>query len=613
MVKSTRATEALRAAVRDVEKIEGQTDAATAPARPETEEAVVQKTSLKDNHFHKIFTDPALDTPEKKKEACEALLKADATKDEKANNKLMGELTAYMEMLQKTLESMGLKQVETSSFETIALLQAVTDEILGDLSELKSSLKPFTDAIAVIQNLREANRQIDLIESVRQDKKADAIRAEKRAARDKALADLQQKIKDKIKEKEITEGSAGKVDKLLSGWVTTGYKTKLATLDSEITDIKEEISKVNKEIQDEVAEIEAREKVAENDTHFNSKRAIRGLLDIGDEDIKQQHDLIKQRAIRFIKNSSSRVTEVIDQLDIVKNRIQQLSDTNGKVGAVFTVLNEALDSGMRYQAGELDKLLQLDGKEPAEGQTQKMLRDRSKGRIERFIGELKGNLQLSVTSRTEINQNDVAIANMTRNNNETINNAKEMRSRSISAAAMRTTVTLDTVSHAAGREALGIVNTALDDWDGFTGKVLKDALGQTVLNERDSNKRLLMMIDRLADLTTTVNDTTDGISKSTKITFALLDQMGISAEELKTKVEELKGVDATSHRAYAANPEAVLQEGASEAEALREPRSNFKKAANDSKPQGGGSMGFDTDGINMAPVFAAPVYAPNFH
>ncbi|HEY8963853.1 MAG TPA: hypothetical protein VIN59_05240, partial [Alphaproteobacteria bacterium] len=245
----------------------------------EQEVEPVRTVDLSDNPFHKIYTNPEYNTPEKVKAALDALLQSDATKDEKANQKLMADLTAYMETIQKTLEGLGLKQVEQSSFHTVVLLQGATDSILTQLSDLKQALQPFTNVIETLRTLKEANAQLDLIEGVRQEKKLDDERAAKRAERDARLTELDTKIKDSLKEKGITLDSAGGIEKFISGFVKTGYTTKLATLEAEITSAQSEITEINEDIQKELQEIEAADAQALKDPLYKSKRAVRGLLD----------------------------------------------------------------------------------------------------------------------------------------------------------------------------------------------------------------------------------------------------------------------------------------------------------------------------------------------
>lgn len=580
------------------------------------EEVVAKVTDLRDNPFHKIFTDPALDTPLKKKEAVLALLTADATKDEAANNALMSDLTAYLEKINTTLKDLGINQVKNSSFETIALLQSVTDGILGNLSELKKALEPFTSVIDVIQGLREANAQIDLIESVRQDRKEDEVRAIKRAERDAKLAELQDTISGATREKEILVNSAGGVEKWMSGFMNTSYKSKISTLDTDIRLAQEKVALIEEEIIQEVDLMKREAEEAELDPTFKSRRALRGLLDIGSEEIEKRHKDIKTKAVDFIENSSQKVTDVIDALEVIKLRIQQRSTTVGRAGSVVTILNESVTEALHHQSDELNKVQQaLDGEKDL-SETEKLIGKRSAGRLERYVGELKANMELTVTSLGEVTENEAAIANELRNNNEIISSAKNMRSRVISATAMRTGITMDTVLTAAGREALGVVHTAVEDWDKFTSKTLSNALGQTVMNEQDANKRLLMMIERMGELTGAVGDTTTQIGQQTKITFTLLDQLGINASELQEKVDMLKGIDAQTFREYAADRERVMAEGTEEAAKLLgdgESARAFNRAAEKaSAPKGGAPAGGDMfGGMTFAPV-RAPVFAPSF-
>ncbi|HEY8963166.1 MAG TPA: hypothetical protein VIN59_01755, partial [Alphaproteobacteria bacterium] len=336
-----------------------------------------------------------------------------------------------------------------------------------------------------------------------------------------------------------------------------------------------------------------------------------GLLDIGDEKIKKAHDDIKTKATNFIKDSSKKVTEVIEELDIVKGRIQKRAEINGKAASVVTILNEAVNDALHFHSDRLDDVQKEVAASEGKSETELLISKRSQTRLERYVGELKSNLSMTVTSLGEINENEAAIANMARNNNEIISRATQMRSRTIASTAMRTAITLDTVATDAGLEALNVVDTALADMDDFTGKILKQAMGQAVMNEQDANKRMLAMIDRMSELTSTVETTSEGLGKQTKIAFALLDQFGVKAEDLKREVETLKGVDAASYRAFASDREKVLDEGLKGAEELL---GGTKKGFNDAaegKKSGGATGGAPANDVFGGVAFA-PVRAPIF-
>ena len=514
-------------------------------AKTKTEETPDTKTlasveefaNIEENEFYKILFDPNL-SPREKKAAYEKELAYDETKT-KAENVAKYEANEQLKDWLNTRRKEVTKDlIRLSDTEAFAEMQTVLEEMNDAMLGFEDLIGPLVDTIDAIHtlNMESDGQMYEVFKEIKEDAAEEARIAEQKAEMERQVQAMEEEA-SKLR----AENTVHKDDK---SWFGLGSIKKSAQVT--IAQNNEKLAR----IADDAARLTREKNGLKSDretkfAHLSAEKAeLRKLLDLtSSENIERQEQLVES-ALNFVNTTDEKTKSVLNHMRDIKEQIDTVDNTNGKMRRAFAVIKEA-EMGATDNSIELSKEFEkaIDGLEhpdSLEAMEKKTIRDNVNEHVQILADASKVTLKTSA----KLEEEGMTIKSLADNNRQQISTTKEMNTEGTASVAGRLLSTLTAFSSAALNEAKTTTVNTMKVMDKTTRGIMQREVIMSAANKHTENDELAQLIDKMEETKAVGMEEIQIARSAIETRRKLKTDMERITQQLAEVVEESKGLEA---------------------------------------------------------------------
>lgn len=462
--------------------------ASAAAARKATTK--VQETPFADiqtNTFAKIIADPNLKL-EEKRAAVEQALTFTGSKEE--TRERVAEFEAMKEYLQSTRSEMAQAIIKLTDSEAFGELKNIYEQMNGALLEFDETMKPLTDIIDAVYDLRTNGKVIDAFKEIQDDRKR---RGEIETARLALIAKVQDATVDieHLNEQINTEGKKKTLWGL--GHVTPEAVKAIAVAQSKVSDRTNELL----ELRASISTLNDEEAALNNKSgEFAAQKAkLRELLDISGPEHKARQEALIHAALNFVDTAHERLGAVRNHLGKTNDQIDRLKDDNSNLTQVYAIFNEGIKGAEKKNQELRANLAKPD---PDENLITKMKREENLTNMDSHIKMLDTSAADTMTAYGDLTSQTIRINTMKDSNDDQITQARTMHAQGVAGVADRLSVVLQAVSAAAINESSAMARDTMLAMSENTNRIAQKEMVRVASTASEQAKGITKMVEELA-------------------------------------------------------------------------------------------------------------------
>lgn len=525
------------------------------------------------NTFFQIMFEEGA-APEAKRDAIATELTVALEADKEENKAKLAEYGLFKEYLQFERKQMALEVIRLTDTGAFGELQQVLQDLNAGVIEFNDQLKPLTDVIDAVYDLRIAGNTMDVFREIQEDREAQEEQNRILGGYEKELGSLEKKIKSI--ERDI---AAERENKSVLRFIGGQSLTKAAR--QEIARLGVDQSDSQAAIQDLMGKIKETRKDTDRETKFHEfaiqKQKLEELLDLTSEEHKARQTALVKSAESFVLTTSDRVASVLEHLEGMSGQSDALYENNGQMRHAFAILSDAEKAaGTKNQSIRDD----LDTGSEEESGIQKMQRESKLEAVNDFVGQLNTAAIDTTQTMTDLTEQGGNIKTMRDTNRQQIDNTRKLHSASVSGVSERLATVLQAVSAAALNEASGGAKDSLEHMAASTRALLGKKAIENAVGMQKTADDLDKAIEQLRDF----GELQDKATDLTRRTLSEIgEKMGVLEKTTRDVADGLKEsiavhADAKIHERAAADTEAPAGESTDEKpKAKRTTRAPFKR------------------------------------
>ena len=482
---------------------------------------------IQDNTFFKILMSNG--TPSQKKaEAAKAMV---ATDDKTADKVRMRERAQFEEWMQAQREKLAVEVIRLTDSETEAETQKTFKDIGNGIIEFEDSMKPLTDLLKGLFDLRMKGKTQDAIREIKDEADARERRAKERAEQEAKLTELDKLIKDRNEEITVLEQ-----DRVLGIF---GIKKSALV---QIAAKKEEIASVTKQIADltEVIAKSSTEQVSESalgEDLAAAKEQMRTLFDLtSDEHIERKKRLI-DAARSFVGNTKERVGSVMDHMEGMSKQIDTLFEAGTRMRGIYAIMNDA-SKDAKVENSKLRTTLQGDTAE--ESEMEKLAREEKLMAVEDHIANLDRASNSTVSELAQLTAQTGRVKSMKDSNALQMQKTLSLKTSGIAGIADKLAFTLQAVSQAALNESSEMAEDSIAHMNRGTNETVSQEVFRIAVGMEEGNKKSAQAIAELEDFGNTLRTSTqmqiEGVAEAQRLNEEFNEQARKLQDDLKAAI-----------------------------------------------------------------------------
>lgn len=500
-------------------------------AKQEEAPAAESFAKIDNNTFFKIILNESLSPTEKKQAVAKALAFHEDKQQSKAALEEFEQFKAYLQFERK---NMARKIIKLTDTETFSELKDVYSEINDALLEFEGTMRPLTDIVDSIYNLRMNDITFDIYEEIKRDKEAEEKYRILRAEQEEQL-----------------KGIEAAVDELMRDNAALATQKSLFGFGGIKAEAKEQIARNNVTLETKKRELAALAKEINNtskhlpDSEFadfaEDKAKLRELLDISSDEHKARQEALVESASDFVNSTEARVGKVLKHFGGMNDQIDRLGDANFQMRSIYAILNEATKETSDLNQNQRETL--TSGGE-GEDEIAKLDREEKLRNLEGHITAI-GKSEVDTTRvLAELTQAGQRVRSMKENNDQQISKTRALHTSGVAGVADQLSTVLQAVSSAALGEASAMAQMSLermtDNTKDITAKeAFRVAMGHQAVNE--DLKKALGDLEQFGDVVRATREITrEGLEENRDI----LDRMEQSAATVQEEIRKASGVAA---------------------------------------------------------------------
>lgn len=484
---------------------------------------------IQNNTFFKIIFGKT--TPEEKKDAVAKALTFDSTQDKEISLARLKEYELFKAFLQTERQKMAQEIISLTDTGTFSQLKNVFDKLNSAILQFDEDLKPLTDVLSAVYDLRMAGKDTEgndvtlgVFKEIKDEMKAEKERQLLLGQKQQTLQDLQ----DLLSRNESSIANLGQ-EKTLFGF---GPVKKSAA--QEIAQHQLENQQASTDITALAVEIEKLAQPSEESTKYaqfkEQKAQLMLLLNITDEGHIAQNKKLIESAQGFVNNTSKEVNGVQTHLSDMEAQTKRLGDGNSKLQGIYAILTDAVKD-----AATANKDCSVSFKTPAadEGALAKMKREDQLGTVNNFIKTMDFAMVDTLETYQGLAEENVRVQAMGDMCQQQIADVNKLATSGVAgvASSLATVVT-------------GVAQTALNESSMMAKNSIAAMHDRTIQLTAQGSIQAAMGIGTLADdfnkAVAGMNEMYIGLTTATKIRTVGLENLKESKGKIEESIEALR-------------------------------------------------------------------------
>ncbi len=444
------------------------TPTATTPVAKQRVEA--KDFDVEGNTFAKIVFSDA--TPEAKKEAIAKAMVFDTTQSKEENQKRLKEFDLFKEFLQSERQRMAQDIIDLTDTDAFAQMHEMFVEMNGAIIEFDESLKPLTDILDAVYNLRMQGQEftLDVVKEI----KSDALAKEQR---EKELTDRQVALKqlgDAISQNELEIGELSKKKKFFG---LGGIQEEAQVLINQKTTLMEQAKTEKAAQEQELTDLRNKPLAETKFAEFQQeKEQLSILLNISSPEHVERQKRLVDAAQNFVNTTSRRSNDVLDHFSDLGEHIETLGDANRGIASIYAIVADASIEAAAQNKEVRDRLQIAPEKET---KVATMSRLNKKADVEDFIAVADSTAGDTNLTHAELTEQSSRILTMKDANREQVAATRRLASSGVASVAEGLSSALTALNGTALQESGAMAQNSVDIMKGRTDLVnQKEALRQ---------------------------------------------------------------------------------------------------------------------------------------
>lgn len=460
--------------------------APTAKQKQEVAEKDARFAKIETNPFFQAIFDESL-SPEQKQAAVTKLLTFTGTREE--NRERVKAFDLFKEYLQSEREIMATQIIKMSDTKNFATLKTVFEDINNSLIQFENDMKPLTDIIDALHELRADNQTLDAFREIKDEEARAAAIAQRDAEINEQINAVQARIDELKAQNKIEEQKKGFFG---FGGLKPEAIEAIARNKVAIENAAAELEKKAEEARANAAKaVPAESKV----TNLAAKEKLKEMLNLATDEHQQRSQNLINSAVNFVQTSKSKIETIREHLSHMGDQVQNLDDANSQMSFIYAILGE----GVKGAEGENKKLREAVLTAPA---TENMVEKLSRENKQRDLNEHIQMLEISAADTTatvaDLTSASIRIKNMNDANQSQIQMARDMHARGVAGVADRLSTVIQAVGAAAIAESNAMTAETLNAMAANTDVIAQKESMRIAMGLQDRNEDMVRAIESLA-------------------------------------------------------------------------------------------------------------------
>ncbi len=484
--------------------------------------------AIKENTFFKIVFDPATTLEQKRDEWARVMLYS------KDSLKLREELLAFNEWKHAEDTEMSEELIGLTDTEAFAVMYQSTDDMNRDLNAFYEKIRPMSEILQSVYNLRAKGVIFDSYNDIMAGKK----REEEDKAFFKAKGDRATEIEDKLRDYEVEIAA----QKQKTGWMG-GIKASAANEIVKIEKLKAALKAEASEIETDVKNRKANQ-VGKSQLEIENAADIanlRKMLDLTSDEHKKNQEELVNMGLAFVKSSKERSADVSEHFKAMTKQVDRLGQANSQMLRINTIIHEGMSLAEKQNLELRSQFAQGPADENA---LAKLDREEKLGQVDEHIDWLKNSTENAAKQYAALGQRKTKVTALQQNVTKLTTNAREMQSAGVAAMADQLVVVLQSHSMSALAEASAIVSSTMDKMTDITNEIAMKEVVRNATGVQEENKKLERLVGTLENWSTVMDTTRDIQRGALTESRSLMDEIRSMTSGLSSKVDEQKALAA---------------------------------------------------------------------
>jgi hypothetical protein len=394
----------------------------------------------------------------------------------------------FKEYLQSEREAMATQIIKMSDTKNFATLKQVFEEINGSLIQFEEDMKPLTDIIDALHELRADNQTLDAFREIKDEEK----RAEAVAKRDAEINEQINTVQSRINSMN-TQIRVDQQNKSFFGF--GGLKPEaieaIARNKVAIENATAELQKMSADAQANAAQSNGESKV----TNTAAKEKLKEMLNLATDEHQARSQNLINSAVKFVETSKSKIEIIRGHLGHMGDQVQNLDDANGQMSFIYAILGE----GVKGAEGENKLLREAVLQSPeTENMVEKLTREGKQRDLNEHIQMLEVSAADTVATVADLTSASIRIKNMNDANQSQIQMARDMHARGVAGVADRLSTVIQAVGAAAIAESNAMTAETLNTMAANTDIIAQKESMRIAMGYDDRNVAMQRAIEGLA-------------------------------------------------------------------------------------------------------------------
>jgi hypothetical protein len=460
--------------------------APTAKQKQEVAEKDARFAKIESNPFFQAIFDESL-SPEQKQAAVTKLLTFTGTREE--NRERVKAFDLFKEYLQSEREIMATQIIKMSDTKNFATLKTVFEDINNSLIQFENDMKPLTDIIDALHELRADNQTLDAFREIKDEEARAAAIAKRDAEINEQINTVQARINElktqnKIEEQKKTFFGFGG---LKPEAIEAIARNKVA-----IENAAAELEKKAEEAKANTANSVAPESKI---TNLAAKEKLKEMLNLATDEHQQRSQNLINSAVNFVQTSKSKIETIRTHLSHMGDQVQNLDDANSQMSFIYAILGE----GVKGAEGENKKLREAVLTAPGtENMVEKLSRENKQRDLNEHIQMLEVSAADTTATVADLTSASIRIKNMNDANQSQIQMARDMHARGVAGVADRLSTVIQAVGAAAIAESNAMTAETLNAMAANTDVIAQKESMRIAMGLNERNNDMVRAIESLA-------------------------------------------------------------------------------------------------------------------
>lgn len=498
--------------------------------QPQVEQKQVDITS---NPIARIVLDPKLE-PEQRVTQLAGALSPETETEQAAQRKALEETR---EFIATKRAAAARRQIELASTTIFAKVKSVIGGMQQGVVDFDNTMKPMTDDLQVIFDLRTSGKMNQTVASISEDRVKELEWEKRHFDIDRDSASINGDVKH-------INGLIAKLqeDKNIFGSVKKSAMMQIVSHQEHLKVCKEEIDALKVKYDALVAEQKEYDDKHGEDKEIKAK--LRKMLDISGEEYVKKMEKVIQDALNFIDTSKKEVGELRDELGDLDEQAAAQIRINSQLKLVTAILDKGID---KAQEINVSKVKSLTVAPEGEDMLSTVTRTQKKNDIERFVAALKGTSTSVKGTVSALTDDAISANNFSQIVADQRINIQELHSEGIASVTSNLSQTINAFNAAALNEGAENARQAMFDMNRVTDEIRNQSVVNSAMTLQNTEKRVIERISSLSSITDALDTANKLSSKGMSSLASRLAELNKVNDEAMAKLQTNIGLAANAN------------------------------------------------------------------